>query len=61
VLFYVIDNKDVCRVIITPSKRPVFLTQGNLQNFFVRTGGGTRDLNIQEALEYAAGRWKLGN
>ena len=61
ILFHVIDNKDVCRVIITPSKRPVFLNQGNLQKFFVRTGGGTRDMNIQEALEYAAGRWKLGS
>ena len=58
VLFHVIDHKDVCRVIITPAIRPVFLTQGNIPKFFVRTGGGTRDLNIQEALEYVAGRWK---
>ncbi len=58
ILFHVIDNKDVCRVIITPANRPVFLTQANSPKFFVRTGGGTRDLNIQEALEYVAGRWK---
>jgi predicted HTH transcriptional regulator len=58
VLFHVIDHKDVCRVIISPSIRPVFLTQGNTPKFFVRSGGGTRDLNIQEALEYVAGRWK---
>jgi hypothetical protein len=58
VLFHVIDSKDVCRVIISPAIRPVFLTQGNTPKFFVRTGGGTRDLNIQEALEYVAGRWK---
>lgn len=58
VLFHVIDSKDVCRVIISPAIRPVFLTQGNTPKFFVRTGGGTRDLNIQEALEYVVGRWK---
>jgi len=58
ILFHVIDNKDVCRVIISPAMRPVFLTQGNTPKFFVRTGGGTRDLNIQEALEYVARRWK---
>lgn len=58
VLFHVIENRDVCRIIITPALRPVFLTQGNAPKFFVRTGGGTRDLNIQEALEYVAGRWK---
>lgn len=58
VLFHVVDGKDVCRVIISPAIRPVFLAQGNSPKLFVRTGGGTRDLNIQEALEYAAGRWK---
>jgi len=58
VLFYVIDNKDVCRIIVSPSTRPVFLEQGNTPKFFLRTGGATRDLNIQEALGYVSGRWK---
>jgi hypothetical protein len=58
ILFHNIDHKDVCRVIVSPSIRPVFVNQGNTPKFFVRTGGGTRDLNIQEALEYVAGRWK---
>jgi hypothetical protein len=58
VLFHVIDNKDVCRLIVSPALRPVFLDQNNTPKFFVRTGGGTRDLNIQEALDYVQGRWK---
>lgn len=58
VLFHVIDGKEVCRLIISPSIRPVFLNQGNTPKFYVRTGGGTRDLNIQEALGYISGRWK---
>jgi Putative DNA-binding domain len=58
VLFHVIDNKEVCRLIISPSGRPVFLDQGNSPKFFVRTGGGTRDLNIKEALDYIRGRWR---
>lgn len=58
ILFHVIDDKDVCRLIISPSTRPVFLEQGNTPRFFVRTGGATRDLNIQEALDYIFGRWK---
>jgi predicted HTH transcriptional regulator len=58
VLFHVTDNKDVCRLIVSPAPRPVFLELGNAQKFFVRTGGGTRDLNIQEALDYIHGRWK---
>ncbi|MGZ8200747.1 MAG: AlbA family DNA-binding domain-containing protein [Methylosarcina sp.] len=58
VLFHVIGNKDVCRLIVSPSLRPVFLNQGNTPKFYVRTGGATRDLNIQEALDYVRGRWK---
>lgn len=58
VLFHVIDNKHVCRLIVSPSSRPVFLDQGNSPKFYVRTGGATRDLNIQEALSYVYGRWK---
>ena len=61
VLFHVIDNKEVCRLIISPSGRPVFLDQGNSPKFFVRTGGGTRDLNIKEALDYISGRWRSFN
>jgi len=58
VLFHVVDNKDICRLIATPALRPVFLTQGNTPKLYVRTGGATRDLNIQEALEFAQVRWK---
>lgn len=58
ILFHVVEQKEVCRVIVSPALRPVFLTQNNIPKLFVRTGGGTRDLNIQEALEYVAGRWK---
>ncbi len=58
VLFHVIDNKEVCRLIVSPANRPVFLTQSNTPKFYVRTGGGTRDLNVQEALSFVAGRWK---
>lgn len=58
VLFHVVDGKDICRLIVTPGLRPVFLTQANTPKLFVRTGGATRDLNIQEALEFAHVRWK---
>lgn len=58
VLFHVVEGKDICRLIVTPALRPVFLTQGNTPKLFVRTGGATRDLNVQEALEFAQVRWK---
>jgi hypothetical protein len=58
VLFHVIDGKHVCRLIVSPANRPVFIEQGNTQKFYVRTGGATRDLNIKEALDFISGRWK---
>jgi hypothetical protein len=57
VLFHVMDDKDICRLIVSPAARPVFLNQGNNPKLYVRTGGATRDLNIQEALEFAPLRW----
>ncbi len=57
VLFHVINGKHVCRLIILASPRPVFLNQGKTPKFYLRTGGGTRDLNIQEAVEFIAQRW----
>ncbi len=58
ILFHVIETNALCRLIVSPSDRPVFLNQGNTLKLYVRTGGGTRDLNIQEALEFAPTRWK---
>jgi hypothetical protein len=58
VLFHVIDGKHVCRLIVSPANRPVFIEQGNAQKFYVRTGGATRDLNIKEALDFIGARWK---
>jgi predicted HTH transcriptional regulator len=57
ILFHVIDGKHVCRLIVLASPRPVFLNQGKTPKFYLRTGGGTRDLNIQEAVEFIAHRW----
>lgn len=58
VLFHVVDGLDVCRVIVSPANRPVFVDAGNTPHFFVRTGGATRELNIQQALDYVYSRWR---
>lgn len=58
VLFHVVNGLHVCRLIVLASPRPVFLKQGHNPKFFLRTGGGTRDLNIQEAVEFIAHRWR---
>jgi len=57
VLFHLIDEKYACRIIITPSPYPVFFKQNKDAKFYLRTGGGTRDLNIQDATDYISQRW----
>lgn len=52
VTFHLIDAKEICRVIVEPSERPVYFHDGNAARFFVRTGNSTRELDVREAMEH---------
>jgi predicted HTH transcriptional regulator len=56
-VFHSMEGRDVCRLIISPAPRPVYVSQDNETRFYLRTGPGTRELNIQEAIEYISSRW----
>jgi hypothetical protein len=56
-VFHRINDMEICRIIIKKSPRPVYLTDKGTLQFYLRTGGGTRHLNIQEATEYTKRRW----
>lgn len=56
-LIHTLEDKEICRLIIKPAPRPVYLTLKGSPQLYLRTGGGTRDLNIQEATEYIKSRW----
>jgi predicted HTH transcriptional regulator len=57
ILFHQLNNKNICRLFIKKSQRPVYFNQKGSPKFYLRTGGGTRDMNIQEATEYIKRRW----
>jgi len=57
-VFQSIEQKDVCRVIVMPGHRPVYLRAGDTPRLYVRTGVSTRELNVQEAVNYMDARWK---
>jgi len=57
IVFHAIEGEDICRIIIKPAPRPVYLNREGGPRLYLRTGGGTRDMNIQEATEYIKGRW----
>ncbi len=51
-VFYQIDGKDVCRIIIESSATPVYVQDGVVAKYFLRTGNGTRELDAREALAH---------
>ena len=57
-VFHSVESKDVCRVIVAPGHRPVYLRDGETLKLYVRTGVSTRELNVQEAINYTQVRWK---
>jgi Putative DNA-binding domain len=57
-VFHSVEGKDVCRVIVRPAHRPVYVREGETPKLFVRTGVSTRELNVQEAIQYTEVRWK---
>ena len=60
-------DRDICRVIVELSDRPVYFKDGGTSRLFVRTGNSTRELDVREAMEHIArrfagnggGRWPL--
>ena len=52
VVFHIVDSNDVCRLIIMPTPRPVFIKQEGSTRFYIRTGVSTRELNIEEATKF---------
>jgi hypothetical protein len=57
-VFHSVEGRDVCRVIVRPAHRPVYVRDGETPKLYVRTGVSTRELNVQEAIDYTATRWK---
>lgn len=55
-VFQEIDGRDVCRVLIEPSERPVYVRHEGRAQYFVRTGNSTRELDTKEALDHIASR-----
>jgi DNA-binding response OmpR family regulator len=56
---YSLEPLDGGRVLVVECKRakdPVFLSQGKDEAYYVRTGPGSRQLNIRQALAYVAER-----
>jgi hypothetical protein len=58
ILFHMHEGKEVCRVIVLPSPMPVYVKEDNQPRFYVRTGSGTREMDIQEAITFIKAKWR---
>jgi len=52
VSFYQIEGLDVCHLEIKVAGTPVYMHKDDRSHFYIRTGNGTRELDIPEALNY---------
>jgi hypothetical protein len=56
-VFSMVGGEDVAMIIIRPAPRAVYLEEGKLSIFYVRSGNSTRQLDVREALNYTNTRW----
>lgn len=56
--FCEVQGKDVCRVTVNASPKPVFIKDDKGEHLYIRAGNSTRLLTTKEALEYCKIRWK---
>jgi hypothetical protein len=57
-VFHSIEGQDIGRVMVSPAHRPVYVRDGETPKLYVRAGVSTRELNVQEAINYNATRWR---
>ena len=57
ILFHRLEDKEVCRIIVLPSPVPVYAKEDNQSKFYIRTGSGTREMDIQEAVGFIKTKW----
>lgn len=55
-VFQEIDDRDVCRLLIERSERPVYVQHDGKARYFVRAGNSTRELDTREALDHITSR-----
>lgn len=57
VMFHALGDLRLCRVYVEAAREPVYLRDGQDKQFFIRTGNSTRQLDVEEAMQYIRRRW----
>ncbi len=57
VFFHQKGDLEVCRIRVVPAPQPVYLKDGKDSKFYIRTGAGTRAMNLEEAIGFIQRKW----
>ena len=60
VLFHEVDGREICRLVIEPSPRPVYVDEQGSPRYVLRAGNTSRELDVREAAAHIAARWRNG-
>jgi hypothetical protein len=52
-------GKDICRIEVLPSNKPVYVLHDGQEEFFLRALASTQPMQIKEAYEYIKMHWKV--
>jgi len=52
-------GKDICRIDVLPSNKPVYVVRDGQEEFFLRESASTQPMQIKEANEYIKMHWKV--
>ena len=55
-VFYEIEGKDVCRLIIESSIAPVYSHEEKISKYFLGTGNGAREFDAREAISHISNK-----
>jgi hypothetical protein len=56
--FVDLDEKEICYIRIKSADKPVFVTNGEHEDFYVRSGNATNSLGIKDSVNYIRDRYK---
>ena len=55
--FHEVDGQDICQVTVEPSDHAIYVEHQKKAIFYLRVGNGTRELPVNETVQYVGHRW----
>lgn len=57
--FHSVNDNEVCRLSVKVAPNPVYVKHDKTSKFYIRTGSGTREMELHEAVEYINEKYKV--